>query len=369
MNLMHLLAKKDTNVVIGAEARIIKLRVDGRVFNGLSLPPGAHGKLRIRNALRWYPFCNRTDATDWLAMVPAKDWNLLREDRARCRLNIAFVTPAEKVAAEHDVVLGPVPSPVTLPYLPFPMSRDESECLDLVLTNTSTSGDTINLLVTETVPTETIYEQASGIGVEIGPGPYPRILPGPDCQVFYVERETVEEFKKKYNFKGKFESLDSPEARRYWAQLTVGRADALPFDNESLDFIFSADVVEHLVNPIGHLRYWRTKLRAGGRVLAIIPHISGCSDYVNRPTTFSKWEQEFRKGGFDETVEHHAPYAGPRGLNPDVLFRRGYSSHFSFFTAENLAEMLNFAVDELGYRGFNIYYGRNSKKLHFALYA
>ena len=57
-----------------------------------------------------------------------------------------------------------------------------------------------------------------------------------------------------------------------------------------------------------------------------------------------------------------------RGLSADDLFKRGYSSHFSFFTPENLAEMLNFAVDALGYGGFNIYYGRNSKKMHFALY-
>jgi hypothetical protein len=30
--------------------------------------------------------------------------------------------------------------------------------------------------------------------------------------------------------------------------------------------------------------------------------------------------------------------------------------------------MLEFAVEDLGYAGFNIHHGRNSKKIHFTLF-
>lgn len=368
MNLMHLIAKKDQNLVLGPGVKPLKQTVGGRIYSGLSLPK-ADGSIRLKTALRWYPLNTRPVSANWLGMVPGGDWNRFQNKDGRCAVKLAFVDGDGGVVAETTTELGPVPAPIPLPHLPGPSRRDQDEALDLVVSNASPSGETISLLVTETVPVEPLYAQATGLGVEIGPGPYPRILPGPGRDVFYVERETIEDFRKKYNFKGKFESLDSPEAQAFWSQVTLGRANDLPFEDDSLDFIFSADVVEHLVNPLGHFAYWRTKLKAGGRVLAIIPHIYGCSDYVNRPTKFSYWEEQFRKGGFEEQPDHHADFAAPRGLDPKKLFASGYSSHFSFFSTENLSEAMSFAVEELGYRGFNIYYAQNAKKIHFALYA
>jgi SAM-dependent methyltransferase len=264
--------------------------------------------------------------------------------------------------------VGKIATNLHLPQLPAPADHRYQATLDLVIRNVSTSGRPVSFLVTETVPTEDFYDQAQGLGVEIGPGPNPRILPRDGRQVFYVERETAEEFRAKYDYKGKFESLDSPEAKAFWDQVTVGRANDIPFEDGTLDFIFSADVVEHLVNPIGHFAYWKSKLKPGGRVLAIIPHISGCGDYVNRPTPVSNWIGEYKRGGFEETVEHHVPFAAPRRIDPASLFAKGYSSHFSFFNTENLTQALEFSVERLGFKGFNIYHGRNAKKIHFALY-
>ena len=82
----------------------------------------------------------------------------------------------------------------------------------------------------------------------------------------------------------------------------------------------------------------------------------------------SWWLEQYRKGGFDETVEHHQAYARAWGLDPASLLARGMSSHFSFFNRENLTQMLEFAVEDLGYAGFNIHHGRNSKKIHFTLF-
>jgi len=103
-------------------------------------------------------------------------------------------------------------------------------------------------------------------------------------------------------------------------------------------------------------------------VLTIIPYIFGCRDYVNRPTPLAHWISEFERGGFEETVAHHRPYAEARSLDPAALMARHYSSHLSFFNTENLGKALEFVCNRLGYRGYNMYYRRNSKKIHFALY-
>lgn len=359
MNLAHLAAKRDKNLFLGSAVIQAKATHRGHTYTGFRLPVGTEGEVRIKTALKWYPLNTRPASADWLGAA----------DQEGGLISTAFVAPDGTIVSElQEPVIGTATA-LHLPFLPAPADHVWQTTLDLVVRNVSPSGTPVDLLVTETVPTEPFYDQAQGLGVEIGPGPNPRILPREGRQVFYVERETAEEFKAKYDFKGKFESLDSPEARAFWDQVIVGRANHLPFEDGSLDFIFSADVVEHLVNPLGHFAYWRSKLKSGGRVLAIIPHISGCGDYVNRPTALASWISEYKRGGFEETVDHHAPFALARNIDPASLLARGYSSHFSFFNTENLTQALEFCVARLGYKGFNVYHGRNAKKIHFALYA
>jgi len=359
MNLMHLAAKRDKNLVLGSDVTQTKVAHADHVYSGFRLPAGPGGQVRIRTALKWYPLNTRPPTADWLGAS---------DDDSGGLISTAFVAPDGAVVAELVEPVGHVATNLHIPFLPPPARHADQVQLDLVISNASTSGKPVSFLVTETVPTEPFYDQAAGLGVEIGPGPNPRILPREGRRVFYVERETAEEFRAKYDFKGKFDSLDSPEAKAFWDQVTVGRANDIPFADRSLDFIFSADVIEHLVNPLGHFAYWRSKLKEGGRILAIIPHISGCGDYVNRPTPFVSWISEYKRGGFEETVDHHVPFATPRNIDPASLLARGYSSHFSFFNTENLSQALDFAVSRLGFKGFNIYHGRNAKKIHFALY-
>src|SRR5206468_7479552 len=142
-------------------------------------------------------------------------------------------------------VASPTPGPVHLPYLDEPLSQEAMYSLDLVLTNVSPQCERLHLLVTETVPTAPFYAQAVGVGVELGPGPYPRLMSDATRTVFYVERDPVEKWKEKYSYTGRFSSLESLEAQAFWQQYTVGWAHHLPFDDRTLDFIFSADVFEH----------------------------------------------------------------------------------------------------------------------------
>lgn len=369
MNLLHLIAKRDRNLLLGKAVTPITITNAGRIYGGLSLPVGVDGSVRLRTPLCWYPFSSYADNAGWLAIAHASDWNAVNDNPSMIEITATLVDRDGQTVSEQKSSIGFTPTAIRLPRWPTTLSRAANQTLDLVIVNSSTSGQPIEMLISEQVPVRPLYDQARGVGVEIGPGPSPRILPRPHRQVFYVERETAEEFKAKYSFKGKFDSLDSPEALAFWEQVIVGRANDLPMADKSLNFIFSADVIEHLVNPIGHLEYWRSKLKRGGRVLAIIPAINGCSDYINQPTKIADWLAEYDRGGYVETVDHHRPYAEVRGLSPEALMQKGFSSHFSFFTPQNLSEMLDVAVARFGYTSYHIEYGLNSKKIYFTLIA
>ena len=51
-----------------------------------------------------------------------------------------------------------------------------------------------------------------------------------------------------------------------------GNEDALNFNGEDYDFIFSSHCLEHLDKPRVALRYWLTKLRPGGVLFLYLPH-------------------------------------------------------------------------------------------------
>jgi len=88
---------------------------------------------------------------------------------------------------------------------------------------------------------------AKGYGVEIGPGPSPQILNGPNTTVKYIEEKPVEEWRNLYkDFDHSKDNL--------WKSYHVGNASEIDASDGSLDFIFASHVFEHLHNPLGHLR-------------------------------------------------------------------------------------------------------------------
>lgn len=51
-----------------------------------------------------------------------------------------------------------------------------------------------------------------------------------------------------------------------------GGSDAATLPGENWDFIFSSHCLEHLVDPVGALEHWKTRLRAGGTLFLYLPH-------------------------------------------------------------------------------------------------
>src|SRR5690349_20612939 len=49
------------------------------------------------------------------------------------------------------------------------------------------------------------------------------------------------------------------------------KADDLPFYDNSLDYVASSHVLEHLANPIAALREWYRVIKPGGHVYMVVP--------------------------------------------------------------------------------------------------
>ncbi len=87
-----------------------------------------------------------------------------------------------------------------------------------------------------------------GVGVEIGAFKYP--VPG--IKPFYVDR-----FRE---YAGERCLAD------YW-----GDACNLPFRDDSLDYVVSSHVLEHVANPVAALKEWVRVLRHGGIIYLLVP--------------------------------------------------------------------------------------------------
>jgi hypothetical protein len=55
---------------------------------------------------------------------------------------------------------------------------------------------------------------------------------------------------------------------------TINEYDALNFPYDNLDYVFSSHCLEHLLNWVGVLDYWTSKLKSGGTLFLYLPDYS-----------------------------------------------------------------------------------------------
>lgn len=355
MNLAFAYQKQDPVLQIGSAVAPVRQSIGARTFDGFILPAGPTGDIRLQSALRWHPFSARPRSTDWLATTG--------EAGGVARIEIALIDAKGSTIAREVDEVGPGLTTLSLPALLGPSTREDDEALDLVVRNRSADMTSVTLLVSEIDSPKKFMALATGTGVEVLSGGPAVLKANADHDVFYVgspERIATSGLVPERR-------PDLPSAA--WSEALIGRSHEIPIVDHALDFIFAPQILHKVVNPLGHLAAWRTKLRAGGRVLAVVPYVAGGADYINHPTVMADWIRQYEGGGFVETQAHHNAFAHARGLNPKSLFRRGHPSHFSFFTTSNLTDVLNFAIDHLGYAGFHIEHARSGRNIRFGLYA
>ena len=209
-----------------------------------------------------------------------------------------------------------------------------------------------------------IISLCKGKGIEIGPGPKPQVMASEDVDVTYVEQSAPKDWARLYNKEGNYD-VDAA----LWDRYQIGDACNLPAANNSLDFIFSSHVFEHLANPLGHLDYWASKLKANGKVLGIVPDLAGCKDYVQVPSPMSELLREQATGSMEPTLAHYARWAKHHrpGRDPAEFYEAKRSIHVHYYTNRNMTDVLQHAVDHLGYAWFEIRHTPNHKDFYFLL--
>ena len=300
MNLFYLLSGGDRNLTAGPGLGYAKFDLGGTVWSGLKLRPDKAPQVRLANATRWYPLRQRPESVGWCAMAP-KGSGILRLE---IRGNAGDVSVKEWRLDKTPVTL-------TLPWLMDDRSTDH----ELILHTPETSKGPVFVGVFKRLDRREVIDLCVGRGIEIGPGAQPQILPGPGVDVRYLEALPIEAWEQTY---GEFYKAGvKPELADMYQ---VGEAHDLPAEDESLDFIFSSHVFEHLANPLGHLERWARKLRPGGRVVGVVPDIGGAKDYAASPSTLEEWREEFRAGVLKPTRRSTNASAPPGAI------RRGRSS-------------------------------------------
>ncbi|MFK8020847.1 MAG: methyltransferase domain-containing protein [Pseudomonadales bacterium] len=213
-------------------------------------------------------------------------------------------------------------------------------------------------------PRAKILPLIQGNGVEIGPGGNPKILPAKDVDVQYIETMPAEEWNRLYNKQGNAIPED------LWSRYIVADARQLDhIEDESIDFVFSNHVFEHLVNPLQVIENWTRKLRVGGMIVGVVPDCRFTFDCRQRPSCSDEWLNEYEDGASDISMlkyekwcEGTAPYNTPADL-----IARKYSIHVHYYSPDNFSNLASIAKNKGWVSSLFLNTSPNNKDFGFVL--
>jgi len=147
------------------------------------------------------------------------------------------------------------------------------------------------------------------IGIEIGGNAY---------NVFGLATRNVD-------FTGSLDTIfKREEIRRMGRALPVdivALADELPLADNSVDFVLTSHVIEHLWNPIEALREWWRVVRPGGFCFTIIPHPDRTFDRGKPITTLAELQ---RRTGRPDPPQGHVNVFRPEMIAEVFRAAGGY---------------------------------------------
>ena len=353
MNLVDLITRKDKNLLLtGQELEIARFAWQGS-WRALKIPASNAAQLVLKNIYSHHVMHSYPADTGWYASVSGKSGS--------GKLIVSIECGEHKSA--KTIELSAIPTPVSLDW---PNNSKLSGDIRLTLHFILKDDEHANLLVHERLERSQILAHAKGRGVELGPGPNPQVLPSDTVQVEYVEEFPMDKWAASYDQKGKY-GAKSADFSKY----TIGTAWNLPQPDNSLDFIFSSHVVEHLANPIGHFVRWKKKLKPNGVILAVVPDMLGTKDYLATPSTIEELKGEFTTELTSPTREHYVRWAAMKNWSSkvDTFIAEGVSIHVHFYTPTSMALLLEQCVSEHGFKSYSIIKSRNHKDFYFMLKA
>ena len=347
MNLFDMLRRSDRNLLVTGGVAMAKHEIAGCVWRGLSVPPEA--SLCIPDIRRFAAFRAGPAECGWRVQAPVE----------------TIVQVTLRQPDRGDNVIGRVDFFGPFQPLVLPWPHEAAGRVDLHVEVIGPGREPAFLAVHRALSRQWLYDAAVGVGVEIGPGAQPQILPGQGVNVSYLEQMPPEVWNRLYNGGGKYQTR--PEL---WENYIVGDAHDLPVADGSLDFIFSSHVFEHLANPIGHLRRWRAKLRAGGKLICVVPDLNGTKDAIQQRCTMAEWLAEDESEMWKPSLHHYMRHLRCSADDDELLaaMNRNESIHVHYYDNINCQLILEYAVRELGYSDFLIEHTPNHKDFHFILW-
>lgn len=340
-----MMRRGDKNLSVCAKVTPSKREFSGRTYRALRMPKGSW--IRIATPRRFLPFSRLATSAGWFGVSEAGAGSF----------RVSYERPDSRPAV-LDVRLGEVPGEVFLPLPRHSEHEPDGAVLSLRAERTE-----CYLLVNEEMDRSQLIAKCLGRGVELGPGHQPQIHPSPKVDVRYVEQKSVQDWISTY---GGGEIKIDPAL---WDRYTIGSAREIPAEAESLDFIFSSHVFEHLINPLQCLEHWSSKLRTGGVVACVVPDAMGCKDYVFRLSNPAVWEAEYAQAIQDVGRDHYVRYASGRGMmsRVDTMIDSKFSIHVHFYSRENIIFLAEACVERGWFKSYELDFRPNNKDFHLLL--
>lgn len=189
-----------------------------------------------------------------------------------------------------------------------------------------------------------------GEGIEVGAGDRPWPI-GPDIKCFYGDVRDA----------GGLETYFQNANVSFDGKLNAQTFEGVP--NESLDFILSGHVIEHLPDPIGAIRETMRVLRPGGIFLLAAPDMRRTHDHARPVTTLEHFLRDEQDGGastrlqaYEEHVRYVHPLQHPAFPEEQVASEVHKISdaemdiHFHTWTGPSFRGMLDAVSDRLGFQ-------------------
>ena len=318
MNLYDVVRRRDATLhVVDGAAQAVEPKLPAGTQRAVLMEPGTVLRLGGSHAIT----ALRTFPSDI-------GWEVMLEEDGEFEVALACAGGEQALAR----LAGPGRHPLRLVWpLPVPLA------FDLLV---RARGASCRVLVGPLANVRTrIMPRLQGDGVEIGPGANPAVLPAPGRTVRYIEQKSRDEWASTYG-KGTLQ----PSAAAHWDHYVVDSAHHLGrFERESIDFVFSSHVLEHLVNPLGVFSNWWQRLAPGGVIAGVVPDARFTFDFRQPLSTAEDFLAQARAANFDTTdamyerwCRHTAPYNTIADLKA-----RGYSIHVNYFSVENFRLLID----------------------------
>jgi SAM-dependent methyltransferase len=190
---------------------------------------------------------------------------------------------------------------------------------------------------------EVLAQACTGIGIEIGAGDRPTVVPF-GVQVEYVDRFTLAEAAS-----GSF--VEHSDFSRFVDVAYLEAMDNLAsIRDDSLDFVIACHVIEHVPDVVGAINRAMQKLKSGGRLILVVPHRDRTFDAGRSVTPLSHFVADSL--GADSALEHaldyarHAKGAQDWKAEGQRMVAEAEDFHYHTFTPTSFRELLEYLAND-----------------------